>query len=47
VLELLAISIVTSIAGSWAAFFHHRRHYGRAAPSAENGPSPSAESSHP
>ena len=25
-LELLSITIVTSIAGSWAAFFHHRRH---------------------
>jgi hypothetical protein len=42
-LELLAITIVTSIAGSWAAFFHHRRH-GAAAPSAENGPRPSGAS---
>jgi hypothetical protein len=25
-LELWSISIVTSVAGSWAAFFHHRRH---------------------
>lgn len=25
VLELTSISIITSIAGSWAAFFHHRR----------------------
>ena len=44
VLELLSITIVTSIAGSWAAFFHHRRRYGREAPSAENGPSPSGAS---
>jgi hypothetical protein len=28
VLELSSITIVTSIAGSWAAFFHHRRHGG-------------------
>ena len=47
VLELLAISIVTSIAGSWAAFFHHRRHPRPAAPSAENGPSPSGASPQP
>jgi hypothetical protein len=47
VLELLSITIVTSIAGSWAAFFHHRRHYGPAAPSAENGPSPSGASPQP
>jgi hypothetical protein len=26
VLEFWAISVVTSVAGSWAAFFHHRRH---------------------
>src|SRR3954453_5783233 len=38
-LELLSITIVTSIAGSWAAFFHRRRHPGPAAPRAENGPS--------
>jgi hypothetical protein len=25
-LELWAISVVTTAAGSWAAFFHHRRH---------------------
>jgi hypothetical protein len=42
-LELLSITIVTSIAGSWAAFFHHRRH-GAAAARAENGPSPSGAS---
>jgi hypothetical protein len=47
VLELLAITIVTSIAGSWAAFFHHRRHPSPAAPSAENGPSPSGASAQP
>jgi hypothetical protein len=41
VLELMSITIVTSIAGSWAAFFHRHRGYGPAAPSAENGPSPS------
>ena len=27
VLELWSITIVTSVAGSWAAFFHHRRGY--------------------
>src|SRR4051794_38150951 len=42
VLELASISIVTSIAGSWASFFHHRRPDRRAASRAENGPSPSA-----
>jgi hypothetical protein len=47
VLQVLAISIVTSIAGSWAAFFHHRRRQGPAAPSAENGPSPSGASAQP
>ena len=47
VLQVLAISIVTSIAGSWAAFFHHRRRYGREAESAENGPSPSGASPQP
>jgi hypothetical protein len=26
VLELWSISVVTTLAGSWAAFFHHRRH---------------------
>jgi hypothetical protein len=26
VLELWSISVVTTVAGSWAAFFHHRRH---------------------
>jgi hypothetical protein len=26
VLEAWAISVVTTAAGSWAAFFHHRRH---------------------
>jgi hypothetical protein len=46
-LELLSISIVTSVAGSWAAFFHHRRHYGAAASSAENGPRPSGASPQP
>jgi hypothetical protein len=46
-LQFLAISIVTSIAGSWAAFFHHRRHLRRAAASAENGPSPSGASPQP
>ena len=46
-LEFLSITIVTSIAGSWAAFFHHRRRYGREAPSAENGPSPSGASAQP
>jgi len=46
-LQVLAISIVTSIAGSWAAFFHHRRHPRPAAPSAENGPSPSGASEQP
>jgi hypothetical protein len=40
VLEFWAISVVTSVAGSWAAFFHHRRHgagssQAPAAPSAE------------
>jgi hypothetical protein len=44
VLELASITIVTSIAGSWAAFFHHQRHPGPAAPSAENEPSPSGAS---
>jgi hypothetical protein len=43
-LELLSITIVTSIAGSWAAFFHHRRHGAREAARAENGPSPSGAS---
>jgi hypothetical protein len=47
VLELWSITIVTSVAGSWAAFFHHRRHYGPAASSAENGPSPSGASPQP
>jgi hypothetical protein len=47
VLELMSITIVTSIAGSWAAFFHRHRGYGPAAPSAENGPSPSGTSPHP
>jgi hypothetical protein len=47
VLELLSITIVTSIAGSWAAFFHRHRGYGPAAPSAENGPSPSGASPQP
>jgi hypothetical protein len=47
VMQVLAISIVTSIAGSWAAFFHHRRHPRPAAPSAENGPSPSGASEQP
>ena len=47
VLQLLAISIVTSFAGSWAAFFHHRRHQRPAAPSAENGPSASGASPQP
>jgi hypothetical protein len=42
-LELCSITIVTSVAGSWAAFFHHRRH-GAAASSAENGPRPSGAS---
>jgi hypothetical protein len=46
-LELLAITIVTSIAGSWAAFFHHRRHGAREAARAENGPSPSGASTQP
>ena len=46
-LELASITIVTSIAGSWAAFFHHRRRYGAAASSAENGPSPSGASPQP
>jgi hypothetical protein len=46
VLQVLAISIVTSIAGSWAAFFHHRRH-SAAASRAENGPSPSAANPQP
>jgi hypothetical protein len=46
-LELLSITIVTSIAGSWAAFFHRQRHPGPAAPSAENGPSPSGASPQP
>src|SRR4051794_18754685 len=41
-LELASITIVTSIAGSWAVFFHHRRPDRRAASRAENGPSPSA-----
>lgn len=43
-LELWSITIVTTVAGSWAAFFHHRRHYGAAASSAENGPRPSGAS---
>jgi hypothetical protein len=47
VLEFLAITIVTSLAGSWAAFFHHRRHPSPAARSAENGPSPSGPSAQP
>jgi hypothetical protein len=47
VLELLSITIVTSIAGSWAAFFHRHRGYGPAAPSAENGPGPSGASPQP
>jgi hypothetical protein len=47
VLELASITIVTSIAGSWAVFFHHRRAPGPAAPSAENGPSPSGASAQP
>jgi hypothetical protein len=47
VLQVLAISIVTSIAGSWAAFFHHRRHPRPAAPSAEYGPSPSGDKPQP
>ena len=47
VLELASISIVTSIAGSWAVFFHHRRISGPAASSAENGPSPSGASPQP
>jgi hypothetical protein len=36
VMQVLAISIVTSIAGSWAAFFHHRRHGEAAAASAQS-----------
>ena len=44
VLEFLAITLVTSVAGSWAAFFHHRRHPSPAAPSAENGPASSEDS---
>ena len=44
VLQVLAISIITSIAGSWGAFFHHRRHGAREAARAENGPSPSGAS---
>jgi hypothetical protein len=47
VMQVLAISLVTSIAGSWAAFFHHRRHPRPAAASAENGPSPSGASEQP
>jgi hypothetical protein len=47
VLELWSITIVTSVAGSWAAFFHHRRHYGPAASRAEKGPSPSGASPQP
>src|SRR4051812_35374448 len=47
VLELASITIVTSIAGSWAVFFHHRRARGPAASSAENGPSPSGASAQP
>ena len=48
VLELWSITIVTSVAGSWAAFFHHRRRrYWEAAESAENGPSPSGASAQP
>jgi len=47
VMQVLAISLITSIAGSWAAFFHHRRHPRPAAPSAENGPSPSGASEQP
>ena len=48
VLELWSITIVTSVAGSWAAFFHHRRRrYWEAAESAENGPSPSGASPQP
>jgi hypothetical protein len=43
-LELWSITIVTSVGGSWAAFFHHRRHYGAEASSAENGPRPSGAS---
>ena len=47
VLELWSITIVTSVAGSWAAFFHHRRHYMPAASSAENAPRPSGASPQP
>ena len=47
VLQVLAISLVTSLAGSWASFFHHQRHPRPAAPSAENGPRPSGASPQP
>jgi hypothetical protein len=47
VLELWSITIVTSVAGSWAAFFHHRRHYVPAASSTEKGPSPPGASPQP
>jgi hypothetical protein len=47
VLEFWAITIVTTVAGSWAAFFHHRRHGAREAARAENGPSPSGASAQP
>jgi hypothetical protein len=40
ILEFWAISVVTSVAGSWAAFFHHRRH---GAGSAQAPAAPSAE----
>ncbi|MDX6658189.1 MAG: voltage-gated potassium channel [Solirubrobacteraceae bacterium] len=40
VLEFWAISVVTSVAGSWAAFFHHRRH---GAGSSQPPAAPSAE----
>ena len=32
ILEVWAISVVTTAAGSWAAFFHHRRHPGPTPP---------------
>src|SRR5690242_7407297 len=47
VMQVLAISIVTSIAVSWAAFFHHRRHPRPAASRAEKGPNPSGASEQP
>jgi asparagine N-glycosylation enzyme membrane subunit Stt3 len=47
VLELASITIVTSIAGSWAVFFHHRRARRPAASSAENAPRPSGASPQP